>query len=93
MTREEYSKKKAHEILMRFKDIGLPWHRAKDAAMLHVLLLQEQFIKKHTGNAADRVRAVQAFTKLTKDISDFIGADKTSKQYEQLKFGTGSENE
>jgi len=54
MTPEKATKLKAHEYIMRFKNMGITWEKSKLAAVVLVLELKQQYFKRFTGTDDER---------------------------------------
>jgi hypothetical protein len=72
MTPEQYTKIKAHEYLMRFKNLGLTWEKSQDCALILVQALADQYLKT-TKDTPDRIAyAKQNFDNLISCINAFL---------------------
>jgi|SRR6478735_7234646 len=71
MTNEQKSKLFAHELYMRFKNLGITHNKAQNAAITCVLALADQYIKltKETPEVIAQRRT--QFDRLVKDINDY----------------------
>lgn len=72
MTKEQRSKLFAHELFMRFKNLGMPDKKAQDAAIVCILALCDQYLKI-TADPADKIAEKQNdFQRLIKDLNDYF---------------------
>ncbi|THU34258.1 hypothetical protein FAM09_24885 [Niastella caeni] len=71
MTAEKAIKLKAHEYIMRFKNVGISWDKSKLAAVVLVLELKQQYFKRFKGTENDIVKAISHFEKLEHDIQAY----------------------
>ena len=61
MTPEKATKLKAHEYIMRFKNMGISWEKSKLAAIVLVLELKAQYLRRFTGTEEQKQRLLPKF--------------------------------
>jgi hypothetical protein len=71
MTPEKYTKLKAHEYIMCFKNLGISWEKSKLAAIALHLRLKEQYLKHATLTPEQRSKALVNFDRLESDINAY----------------------
>lgn len=72
MTKEQRTKIFAHELFMRFKNLGIPDKKAQDAAIVCILAMCDQYLKI-TKDTPDVITQKQYdFTQLIKCLNDFF---------------------
>jgi hypothetical protein len=72
MTAEKAIKLKAHAIIMRFKNAGVPWAHCGTAGIVLVWELKEQYFKNFTGTKEERIKANDRFERLERDVKGFL---------------------
>jgi len=74
-TKEQYIKLLAHDFLMRYKNLGLTWEKAQDAAHILILALCDQYLKVTKDTPKDtpqqKLEARQMFEALAKGLNDY----------------------
>ena len=72
MTKEQRTKLFAHELFMRFKNLGIPDKKAQDAAIVCILALCDQYLKL-TKDPPEKIAEKQAdFGHLVKCLNDYF---------------------
>jgi hypothetical protein len=85
MTKEQHIKLFAHELFMRFKNLGIPDKKAQDAAIVCILAMSDQYIKI-TKDTPDKIAEKQAdFGQLIKCLNDyFVGRNYVEVPIEEI---------
>lgn len=71
MTPEKATKLKAHEYIMRFKNMGISWEKSKLAAVVLVIELKAQYFRRFTGTEDQMNKALAHFERLEHDINAY----------------------
>jgi hypothetical protein len=72
MTKEQRTKIFAHDLFMRFKNLGIPDKKAQDAAIVCILAMCDQYLKL-TQDPPERVAEKQNdFQQLIKSLNDYF---------------------
>lgn len=71
MTAEKATKLKAHEYIMRFKNVGISWEKSKLAAVVLAIEIKEKYFKRFKGNEDERKKAIAHFERLEHDIQAY----------------------
>lgn len=82
MTVEKATKLKAHELIMRMVNVGIPWKYANVAAIVTVLELKQQFFKKFKGTEDERKKANDHFERLEHGVKGYLPMPKDFKNPE-----------
>lgn len=80
MTTEKAIKLRAHAMIMRMKNAGVPWAHCNIAALVAALELKEQYLKKFAGTDAGRKTAIEQFEMLEKGIIGYLPMPKEPKE-------------
>lgn len=72
MTKDQRTKLFAHELFMRFKNLGLPDKKAQDAAIVCILAMCDQYLRI-TNDSPKRIAEKQNdFQQLIKCLNDYL---------------------
>lgn len=72
MTEQQYIKTFAHQLYMRFSNLGITHNKAQNAAITCVLAMVDQYLKI-TKDTPDKIREQrQRFERLITDINDYF---------------------
>lgn len=71
MTTAKATKLKAHEYIMRFKNVGISWEKSKLAAIVLVLELKAQYFRRFIGTEEQKQNALTHFQRLEHDINAY----------------------
>lgn len=71
MTPEKATKLKAHEYIMRFKNMGISWEKSKLAAVVLVIELKAQYFRRFAGTEDQKKNALAHFERLEHDINAY----------------------
>ena len=72
MTVEKATKLKAHELIMRMHNAGVPWKYCNIAALVTVLELKAQYLKKFKGDIAELKKVAEHFERLEAGVKGFL---------------------
>lgn len=74
-TPEYHIKRFAHELYMRFNNLGIPHPKAQNAAVTCVLTMVDQYLKlakRYSFSPEDKQEAKKNFDTLVKNINDYF---------------------
>jgi hypothetical protein len=72
MTKEQHIKLFAHDLFMRFKNLGIPDKKAQDSAIVCILAMCDQYLKITT-DPPEKIAEKQAdFEQLIKCLNDYF---------------------
>jgi S-adenosylmethionine synthetase len=76
MTEEYKLKKRAHDIYMRFLNLGIPHQKAQNAAITCVMALVDQYVKINKDTPEKQIEQRARFEKLINNINDYFAGRK-----------------